>query len=38
MLIYSQMIESQEDKHKLEIIYERYRDELFAVANDILHN
>jgi len=38
MLIYLQMIESQEDKHKFEIIYERYRDELFAVANDILHN
>lgn len=38
MLIYLQMIESPEDKHKFEIIYERYRDELFAVANNILHN
>lgn len=38
MLIYLQMIESQEDKHKFEIIYERYKDELFAIANDILHN
>ena len=38
MMIYLQMIESQEDKHKFEIIYERYRDELFAIANDILHN
>lgn len=38
MLIYLQMIESQEDKRKFEIIYESYRDELFAIANDILHN
>lgn len=38
MLIYLQMIESPEDKHKFEIIYEKYRDKLFAIANDILHN
>ena len=38
MLIYLQMIESPEDKHKFEIIYEKYRDMLFAIANDILHN
>lgn len=38
MLIYLQMIESQDDKHKFEIIYEKYRDILFAIANNILHN
>lgn len=38
MLLYLQIIETQEDKHKFEIIYERYRHELFALANDILHN
>lgn len=38
MLIYLQVIESVEDKHKFEIIYESYRDELFVIANDILHN
>ena len=38
MLFYLQMIETKEDKHKFEIIYERYKDELFAVANGILHN
>jgi len=38
MMIYLQIIESAEDKYKFEIIYESYKDELFAVANDILHN
>lgn len=38
MMISLQMIESPEDKLKFEIIYESYKDELFAVANDILHN
>lgn len=38
MLFYLQMIESPEDKHKFEIIYEKYRDILFAIANNILHN
>ena len=38
MITYLQMIESAEDKHKFEIIYESYRDELFTAANDILHN
>jgi len=38
MLIYLQIIESEEDKHKFEVIYERYKDELFAIANNILHN
>lgn len=38
MLIYLQMIDTPEDKHKLEIIYEAYRYELYNIANDILHN
>ena len=38
MLVFLQMIESQEDKHKFEIIYEKYRDILFAISNNILHN
>lgn len=38
MLIYLQMIDTLEDKHKFEIIYEAYREELYNIANDILHN
>lgn len=38
MLIYLQMIESPEDKHKFEVIYETFRDEMYMIANDILHN
>ena len=38
MLVYLQMIESPEDKHKFELIYEKYRDMFFAIANNILHN
>jgi RNA polymerase sigma-70 factor (ECF subfamily) len=32
------MIDTLEDKHKFEIIYEAYREELYNIANDILHN
>lgn len=38
MLIYLQIIDAPEDKHKFEIIYEAYREELYNIANDILHN
>lgn len=38
MLIYLQMIESDEDKSKFEQIYLTYRGLMFYVANKILHN
>lgn len=38
MLIYLQMIESEEDQSKFKAIYEMYKDLMFCVANDILHN
>ena len=38
MLIYLQMIESPEDKLKFEIIYQKYKQRMFAVAYDILRN
>lgn len=38
MLVYLQLIETEEDQHKFEIIYRTYRDELYNIANDILHN
>lgn len=38
MLIYLQMIESDEDKSKFEQIYIHYRGLMFFVANNILHN
>ena len=38
MLVYLQLIETKEDQHKFEIIYETYRDEMYAIANDILNN
>lgn len=38
MLVYLQMIETEEDRHKFEIIYRAYRDELFTLANRILNN
>jgi len=38
MLVYLQLIETAEDQHKFEIIYKAYRDELYHIANDILHN
>lgn len=38
MLVYLQMIESEEDKSKFEQIYLRYRGLMFYVSNKILHN
>lgn len=38
MLIYLQMIETPEDRSKFEIIYEEYRNMLYARANYILRN
>ena len=38
MLIYLQMIETPEDKSKFVIIYEEYRDYMYRVAFNILHN
>ena len=38
MLVYLQMVETEEDKHKFEIIYKAYRYELFILANSILKN
>ena len=38
MLIYLQMIESEEDKSKFEAIYNKYRQLMFVAANRILKN
>lgn len=38
MLIYLSMIESQDDRHKFERIYERYRNLMYHVAYKILRN
>ena len=38
MLIYLQMIESEEDKSKFEKLYNQYRHLMFSVANKILDN
>ena len=38
MLIYLQMIESPEDQSKFEEIYLKYKQMMYAVAYDILHN
>lgn len=38
MLIYLQMIESEEDKSKFEAIYNQYRKLMYVVANKILEN
>lgn len=38
MLIYLQMIESEEDKSKFIAIYENYRDIMFLAANRVLNN
>ena len=38
MLIYLQMIETEEEQRKFEIVYRRYRGELFTLAYDILKN
>ena len=38
MIVYSQMIETEEEIHKFEIAYRIYKDELFALANNILNN
>ena len=38
MLIYLQMIETEEDRQKFTDLYETYRGLMFYVANQILHN
>lgn len=38
MLIYLQMIESEQDQVKFLQLYERYRGLMFYVANQILHS
>ena len=38
MFIYLQMIDSLEDRSKFEIIYLEYRDMMYDIAYDILHN
>lgn len=38
MLIYLQMIETEEDRSKFEVIYNQYRLLMFSVANKILNN
>ena len=37
-MIYLQMIESREDKHKFEILYQKYRGLMFYIANHILNH
>lgn len=38
MLVYIQMIDAPEDKHKFEVIYLEYRRLMFYIANRILNN
>ncbi len=38
MLVYLQMIDTPEDKHKFERLYTQYRGLMFYIANQILHN
>lgn len=38
MIIYLSMIDSAEDQCKFEVIYERYKNLMFYVANSILHS
>lgn len=38
MLVYLQMIETQEDKAKFEVLYEEYRGLMYYIANQILRN
>ena len=38
MIVYLQMIETQEDKEKFEVIYSEYRGLMHHIAYDILHN
>lgn len=38
MLICLQMIESEEDRDKFEQLYNHYKNQMFYVANQILHN
>lgn len=38
MLVYLQMIDTEEDRHKFEIIYEEYRQTMVKVAYKVLHN
>lgn len=38
MIIYLQMIDAPEEKHKFEILYTKYRGLMFYIANGILNN
>lgn len=38
MIIYLQMIDAPEDKHKFEVLYTEYRGLMFYIANEILNN
>ena len=38
MLIYLQMLESEEEKSKFQRLYTKYRDLMYRVAEDLLHN
>ena len=38
MIIYLQMIDAPEDKHKFEVLYTEYRGLMFYIANQILNN
>lgn len=38
MLIYLQMIETEEDRTKFEILYSEYKEWMFHIAQSILHN
>lgn len=38
LLFYLQMLDTPEDKHKFELVYEEYRNYMFHVANKILRN
>ena len=38
MIVYMQMIDTPEDKHKFEVLYLEYRGLMFYIANQILNN
>ena len=38
MIVYLQMIDAPEDKHKFEVLYHEYRGLMFYIANKILRN
>ena len=38
MFVYLQMIDSHEDRSKFEILYLEYRDVMYSIAHNILHN